>query len=688
MKTKIFVFLAIGTLAFAGCKKDDEPTKKPAAANKLQIEATITGMTRATDSAFEAADKIGMYVASSASVSLTDPIMASNLAWTFDGTQWTAASEVEYPKIGALNLFAYYPYSADGLSGTGSKADIAVAQDQSNAEAFAAGDILVATKLGLMSTDQKVTIPFKHAMAKVEVDLTIKNLEDATYEEVMALNPSVSFAKAYVNGTVDLTSGDVASAGTQTAVTPNGTLAINSASDAISGVSAILVPQRLEIGALEVSVGDRTFSNSRSITIASGKIYTVNVELDMTPDVYDANFTVTVKDWTTGTSVEGEFTEELPEAISLCSRGTANCYIVPAAGTYCFDATAQGNGFEVEGAVPSVMDPKSASILWRTSEESPITNVRIRKGLIYFTVPEAVNDNAVIASYDEQGNILWSWHIWMVKDYDPAATLATYYIDGKDEETVQFMDRNLGATCVNADVTDTTEIVSSLGLLYQWGRKDPFTNTSTSKLPAATNFGQLVYLKDATEPQEMLTFYFLDDIPTVNSAADAIAYSIANPHVYMSNKTWGCKDVPDDAWINVWGYESGHKTIYDPCPVGYRVPAPYQHTWSEISAYHVVDIVDADKLNYFGMYLRTRQGGEESHWWPASGKRIEATGRVEGLGDSDNGAFYLTNRCKISEGWMYRFEVGHVGKVHADANLYPNQPTATQQGGPVRCIKE
>ena len=106
MKTKIFVFLAIGALAFTGCKKD-EPTKRPEPAKQLQIEATITGMTRATESAFEAQDKIGMYVATSAPVSLEEGITASNLEWTYDGAEWTAATPLNYPKLGALNLFAY-----------------------------------------------------------------------------------------------------------------------------------------------------------------------------------------------------------------------------------------------------------------------------------------------------------------------------------------------------------------------------------------------------------------------------------------------------------------------------------------------------------------------------------------------------------------------------------------------------
>ena len=47
---------------------------------------------------------------------------------------------------------------------------------------------------------------------------------------------------------------------------------------------------------------------------------------------------------------------------------------------------------------------------------------------------------------------------------------------------------------------------------------------------------------------------------------------------------------------------------------GYCVPAPSYHTWSEIKDHHMVGIVDTEdgKMSWFGLYMRTRQGGEES----------------------------------------------------------------------------
>ena len=60
---------------------------------------------------------------------------------------------------------------------------------------------------------------------------------------------------------------------------------------------------------------------------------------------------------------------------------------------------------------------------------------------------------------------MWSWHVW-VNDYDPEANI----FEWKDANGIsyKYMDRNLGA------MSGEKYSKESLGLLYQWGRKDPF----------------------------------------------------------------------------------------------------------------------------------------------------------------------------------------------------------------------
>jgi hypothetical protein len=131
------------------------------------------------------------------------------------------------------------------------------------------------------------------------------------------------------------------------------------------------------------------------------------------------------------------------------------------------------------------------------------------------------------------GTILWSWHIWVV-DFDPVATQQTY-ISG-----AVMMDRNLGA--LNVVLGD----VGSLGLMYQWGRKDPFVGSDYIS----------AWDRAYTAPLDVITYVYYD------SSNDTIENAIKNPTVVYNDARW-------DNATDLWGV---NKTKYDPCPVGWRVP--------------------------------------------------------------------------------------------------------------------
>ncbi len=97
--------------------------------------------------------------------------------------------------------------------------------------------------------------------------------------------------------------------------------------------------------------------------------------------------------------------------------------------------------------------------------------------------------NALIAAYDDEnceGNILWSWHIWATNLPIEADAIEYYHYnwDSNGINTDQFvagplvMMCNLGALAerpTTAGVLNT----DTYGMLYQWGRKDPFPPIKT-----------------------------------------------------------------------------------------------------------------------------------------------------------------------------------------------------------------
>jgi hypothetical protein len=113
------------------------------------------------------------------------------------------------------------------------------------------------------------------------------------------------------------------------------------------------------------------------------------------------------------------------------------------------------------------------------------------------------------------------------------------------------MDRNLGATKAG------TGSGLGTGLFYQWGRKDPFPATLA---PGATQPGSGSFTAVAT-----------------TSALGTVTNTIQNPGVfyYSSSSPYDWHYASRDNTL--WGHDAngGIKTIYDPCPSGWRVPVNY-----------------------------------------------------------------------------------------------------------------
>ena len=248
-------------------------------------------------------------------------------------------------------------------------------------------------------------------------------------------------------------------------------------------------------------------------------------------------------------------TISLEYIIDLHAKGYANCYVLTPT-TFCkyrFDATVIGNGSAglISGAhTESVaIAPKSAKLLYKNSSAST-TNTSDNqaavktssvsldsKGRVLFNSPSGTNGvgNAVIAVYSGEncsGEILWSWHIWKPTD---AVADQTY------SATYTLMDRNLGA----CSAVSTSNVNASSGAYYQWGRKDPFVTAANSGAISAKN-----------------------NQYTIAAETTTIEASVKNPATFYAKDNGGTSDWLTTANNSLWGTT---KTIYDPCPAGYRV---------------------------------------------------------------------------------------------------------------------
>ena len=247
--------------------------------------------------------------------------------------------------------------------------------------------------------------------------------------------------------------------------------------------------------------------------------------------------------------------------VNLSASGKkANCYIVSAAGHYMFDATVKGNGAVSLAGIDKDI-PKSseytASLLWATygveypkpTERGFIKDVyydskngyiRFSTGDSYASYPEG---NAAIALWDGSGKIIWSWHIWF--ETDNLESMKQTYPGGS-----VFMDRNLGAT---ANVNPGNSNTYDYGLIYQWGRKDPFLCSKTRSSGKNSAVG---------------VYGCANGIH--NAQMNSVEESVQSPYLYaMQGPSAWVVDSQTDKDV-LW---ATNKTIFDPCPPGWKVPS-------------------------------------------------------------------------------------------------------------------
>lgn len=324
----------------------------------------------------------------------------------------------------------------------------------------------------------------------------------------------------------------------------------------------------------------------------------------------------------------------------------ANCYIVTTADMYAFKAV-KGNSGESVGNVAS------AEVLWESfgTDQQPkvgdlVKDVSYKDGEIIFKATDK-KGNAVIAAKDAVGNILWSWHIWMTDQpqeqeyYNNAGTM---------------MDRNLGATSA------TPGDVGALGLLYQWGRKDPFLGSSN--------------ISSNTTAISTMTWW--NTPVSSNSSNGTIEYATAHPTTFISynisNYDWyytGSESTDDTRWTT----SESNKSIYDPCPSGWRVPDGGRiGVWAKaLGSSYTKPSYDStnEGMNFSGKF-----GSDSTIWYPASGFRQSYNGRL--LNDN-TGSCWSTSP---SRHFAYSLFFCDDGKV------YPSCDSNRSSGKPVRCTKE
>ncbi|WHF50560.1 T9SS type A sorting domain-containing protein [Chryseobacterium gotjawalense] len=251
---------------------------------------------------------------------------------------------------------------------------------------------------------------------------------------------------------------------------------------------------------------------------------------------------------------------------------------------------------------------QTASLYW---EDVPglVENVSIERGSkpsdskIIVEINKGRGKGNAVVAFKVNGTIYWSWHIWVTDNPENGVTYTQGFetdIDGK-LITVQYMDRNLGATS-NSFLDNQWQ--KSGGLMYEWGRKDPFPPLVYKDANFYEISGEVGVLKHpGIDPVNTIPVA----VRPFNEIEKNIQYSVNNPITYIvntdANGNWFSSSrykvagaSPDyktwDLWSdNAKGGNSNAsssdtalkkesssyelKSELDPCPNGWRIPSYY-----------------------------------------------------------------------------------------------------------------
>ena len=238
-----------------------------------------------------------------------------------------------------------------------------------------------------------------------------------------------------------------------------------------------------------------------------------------------------------------------------------------------------------------------AEVIWEDCKDivtAPAVTGSGADSYLTFTIKKEnlQNGNAIVAVTNTDGKVMWSWHLW----FTPKSSLKTIPFTSVGS-TYNFMTDNLGwkytkwtgglkrevvvkieqqaetgekkTATITLKQAAGNNVREGYGNLYQWGRKDPLPGINTTGFAFDNSYVEIPADK-GDEPANV-----------IKMKTRSIGHSIQNPGIMLPKVGGGKLSWQYQQLINLWSANNNKydgsirnnvKTIYDPSPVGFKVP--------------------------------------------------------------------------------------------------------------------
>lgn len=381
------------------------------------------------------------------------------------------------------------------------------------------------------------------------------------------------------------------------------------------------------------------------------------------------------------------------------TRSTANCYVISAPGYYRIplvygnaikDGQKNEQAYKTSHTGTNILSnfkdhagtditepwitqsngganiPDGAKLVW-ADENGLVTNLSVTgsgtDAFVKFEVPAAAikNGNAVIAA-TKGGTVVWSWHLW----FAPQDVLQTTACTNYQGKTYIFANETLGMKYTNWQGTSYTAprsvrvmveqtagqaekqvgyftitqnnangVRQGYATFYQSGRKDAMPGIDNVYGTFSKNGGNSMSIKNGIQHPE--TFYTYGTTWTNN-------YNYYN---LWSMETTGIgQDIPVV------------KTVYDPCPAGFKMPSLTAFTFMTKSQTQTDGGNISGSWNNGYYFNNNVQNPDATLYFPACGLRNGKDGSLSGLNQA--GRYWLSGCDRNSARSALYFDSGSV----------------------------